>query len=164
MPLDRLGEPRRQPREEPRPHALSRPIAGLVVDPSPATRERLCRAARQADRDGCQWFEAADAETARRTLASTEIHLVLADSRCFWHTFPGWAASAGTGRPAPLVVVLSGEDEPYGIQQLLDAGAECCLPKRLPSSLLENELRRLVEQARRKGLLPLPDRPAVPKR
>jgi DNA-binding NarL/FixJ family response regulator len=159
MPLDRLGRVRSQPGEEACRPSASRPIAALVIDPSADARERLCRAGRQAAGDNCRWFEAADAEAARRTLASTEIQLVLADAGGFRPGFP--AAAAGVHpvvgyrteprRTEPLLVVLSTDDEPQGIQQMLDAGAECCLPKYLPQPILESELRRLVGQARRKA-------------
>ena len=153
MPLDRLGRFHTgQPGEE----TFQRPaIAALVIDPAADARQRLCRAGHQAAGDACRWFEAADAEAARRTLASTEIHLVLADSRSFEPDFPRRTDAVATGwrRPTPLVVALSGDDEPQGIQQMLDAGAECWLPKDLPQPILESELRRLVGQARRKGPL-----------
>jgi DNA-binding NarL/FixJ family response regulator len=122
----------------------------LVVDQAAGGRKRVCSAGRRASAES-QWIECADAETASRQLAFSEIDLVVADSQSFRHSLQGWTdgATARSGRPAPLVVVLS-DDEPRGIQQLLDAGAACCLPKRLPQRILENELRQLVAQTRRK--------------
>jgi DNA-binding NarL/FixJ family response regulator len=127
----------------------------LVVDQAAAARQRVWHAIRRADQDECHWFEAADADTARRTLALSEIDLVVVDSYNFRHSLHGWtdSATAGRGRPAPLIVVLSNNDEPQGIQQILDAGAECCLSQHLPQHILEGELRRLVAQVRRKARL-----------
>ena len=152
IPLDRLRKPHaRQPGEETSRRAPAHPIAVLVVDQAAGGRKRVCSAGRRASAES-QWIECADAETASRQLAFSEIDLVVADSQSFRHSLQGWTdgATARSGRPAPLVVVLS-DDEPQGIQQLLDAGAECCLPKRLPQRLLETELCRLVAQTRAKA-------------
>lgn len=87
-------------------------------------------------------------------LAISEFDLVVTDSQSIPHSLHGWTDTAvGNGRPAPLVVVLSEDNEPQGIQQMLDAGAECCLHKHLPQRILESELGRLVAQTRRKANL-----------
>jgi AmiR/NasT family two-component response regulator len=127
-----------------------RPIAVLVVDRAAVGRERVCRAGRQAAA-GSQWIEAADVETASRLLSCSEIDLVVADSHSIRNSLRPWTdgAAAADGRPAPPIVVL-GDEAPEGMQWLLDAGAECCLPKRLPQRILERELRQLVAQIRRK--------------
>jgi DNA-binding NarL/FixJ family response regulator len=126
----------------------------LVVHHATNTRERVCLAGRRAAGDRSHWFEAADADAASWTLAFSEIDLVLADTHSFQHGVQGWmdCAAAACSKPAPLVVVLSDDSGPHEIQQMLDAGAECCLPKHLPQGILENELRWLVAQARRKAL------------
>ena len=152
LPLDR---PRKSHGGHPdQPSRLSPlgPIRALVVDAAAAARRRVCRAGRRVAGDECLWFEAADADTASRTLASSGIDLIVADSHSIRHSLQGWTdgATARPGQPAPLIVVIS-DGEPQRIQQMLDAGAECCLPKHLPEHILEIELRRLVVQTRRKA-------------
>lgn len=150
IPLDRLRKSyaRQQGGGTSRRGPL-RPIAVLVVDRAAVGRERVCRAGRQTA--GSQWIEAADVETASRLLMRSEIDLVVADCYSIRYSLRPWTdgAAAAGGRPAPPVVVLS-DEAPEGMQWLLDAGAECCLPKRLPQRILERELRQLVAQIRRK--------------
>lgn len=83
-------------------------------------------------------------------VACAPIHLVVAESGSMRRNVRGWLddAAAAAGGPAPVLAVL-GNDEPLQIQQFLDAGADCCLPKHPPQRVLEIELRRLVTQTRR---------------
>jgi len=153
MPLDRLGKPdARQSGDEASRRSSSRPIRVLVVDQGATARRRVCLAGRRAAGQS-QWFEAADADAASRTLAFSAIDLVLADFHTIRHNLHRLTqgAAADPCEPAPLVVVISEDNEPQGIQQMLDAGAECCLPKHLPQRILESELCRIVAQTRRKA-------------
>ena len=128
----------------------ARPVRALVVDPEAADRRRICRVGRQAAGVASQWFEASDPASAVQLLESSEVDFVVADSQMLGDSLdwlkPGNAAA---GR-APLVVVLTEDEEPQRIQQMLDAGAECLLSKRLPQSILESELRQLVAQSARR--------------
>jgi DNA-binding NarL/FixJ family response regulator len=87
-----------------------------------------------------------------------ETEIVVVDSHSIHGDLPGLAAAGAkhAGRPAPLLVVLSDADEPDQIQRILDAGAHCYLPKRLPRRFLERELGRLLIELRRKRLRPVP--------
>jgi DNA-binding NarL/FixJ family response regulator len=75
-------------------------------------------------------------------LASGEIDFVVADSLLVEENLD-WLRDAASRR-GPLVVILGDEQQPLRIQQLLDAGADCLLSRRLPQSILESELRELV--------------------
>ena len=148
MPLNRL--PTLGPRAgewgpAPRPE---RPIRGLVVEKAAKDREFVCRAGQCAAGEESEWVGAVDAVTAARLLASSEIDIVVADSHSIPCDLQG--LTAGSGDTAPLIVVISEGDEPERIEQMLDAGADCCLPKRLPRRMLEGELRRLVAGVRSK--------------
>jgi DNA-binding NarL/FixJ family response regulator len=129
----------------------------LVVDRAAADRRRICEAGRQAGIQS-QWIEAADSTTAARMMESREIDFVVADSLILGDSL-AWLrrGMAATSHPAnalfrrnvrgPVVVILSDDQQPLRIQQMLDAGADCLLSKRLPQSLLESELRELVAQS-----------------
>jgi CheY-like chemotaxis protein len=125
-------------------------VRALVVDAAAEARQHVCAAGRSVAGAECVWFEAADADEALRMVARSSIDLVVADSGSIRHGVREWLdrAAAVSGRPAPVLALLS-NDEPR-IQQFLDAGADCCLPKHPPQRVLEIELRRLVMQARRK--------------
>jgi DNA-binding NarL/FixJ family response regulator len=125
----------------------ARPLRVLVIGGASLERRRICLAGCRAAVGLCEWIEAADAAAASRMLAGSEFDLVLGGSDSLpWH-----AVSAA--RPAPVVVAISEDNEPQAIQQMLDAGAECCLPKHLPQRILESELRRLVAQTRLRARL-----------
>jgi DNA-binding NarL/FixJ family response regulator len=114
----------------------------LVVGRSSIERRRICLAGRGAAAGPCEWIEAASAEAAAGMLADSEFEIVVGSR----DNLP-WQAM-GAGNRSPLVVAISEDNEPQAIQQMLDAGAECCLPKQVPQRILESELRRLVAQTR----------------
>jgi hypothetical protein len=119
----------------------------LVVDGASIERRRICLAGRRAASGPCEWIEAADADAASGMLVRYGIDLVVGGSESLpWHAFSAMTAS-------PMLAVISEENEPHAIQQMLDAGAECCLPKHLPQRILESELRRLLAQARLRARL-----------
>lgn len=161
MPLGRL-------RKAPVRHAgagafrrlSARPVRALVVDAAAAGRRRICRLGRQAADVRVQWMEAADTATAARMLAAAEIDFVVADSP-FLQDGLDWLKPAGNAtRLTPVLVILNEDEEPQQIQQMLDAGAECLISRRLPQSMLESELRGLVARSaaklRNPGCLPIP--------
>jgi DNA-binding NarL/FixJ family response regulator len=106
----------------------------------------VCRAGERAAGGGSKWLGAPDAVTAARLLASSPIDIVVADSHSVRSDLQG--LTGGAGGSASWIVVLTEGDAPERIQQMLDAGADCCLPKRLPQPILEGELRRLVIEIR----------------
>jgi DNA-binding NarL/FixJ family response regulator len=138
----------------------ARPIHALVVDPGASDRRRICRLGRQAADVQSKWIEAADAAAAARVVEAAEIDFVIAASQILSGGLDWLKAGGGASRPAPFVVILSEGDEPQQIQQLLDSGADCLLSRRLPQSLLEDELRGLV--ARSAARLGNPGCPPIP--
>ena len=121
---------------------LTRPVRGLVVGKAGRDHELVCRAGKRAAGAGSEWLAAPDAAAAARLLASSEIDIVVADSRSVGSSLRG--LTGGPRGKAWCIVVLSTGDDPELVQQMLDAGADCCLPKRLPQRLLEDSLRRLL--------------------
>lgn len=143
MPLHRETSPRDagDPRK-------SQPFRALVVDRTAAARRLVCRLGEQAAGRDSHWLEASDADTASGMLAEDSIDLVVADFNSIRGGDIGMLTSAPGGRTQapPIVVVLNEDDEPRQIQQMLDAGAECCMPKNLPPPILARELHRLVAE------------------
>jgi DNA-binding NarL/FixJ family response regulator len=113
----------------------------LVVDRAAAGRRRICEAGRQAGIQS-QWIEAPDPTAAAQMMASSEIDFVVADALILGDSLDWLRAAAG--QRGPLVVILGDDQQPLRIQQLLDAGADWLLSRRLPQSILESELRELV--------------------
>lgn len=83
-------------------------------------------------------------------MLSGEIDFVVADSLLVDESLDWFKGGSAAGRRGPLVVILSDDQQPLRIQQMLDAGADCLLSRRLPQSILKSELRELVALSAKK--------------
>lgn len=84
-------------------------------------------------------------------LDSIEFDLVVAHAEAACDGLE-WAkpSKPAAGWPTPVIAIVTGDEEPGRIQQMLDAGAELLLSTHLPEPILKRELYALAAQSSRR--------------
>jgi DNA-binding NarL/FixJ family response regulator len=118
-----------------------------VVDRAAPIRQLVMHASGSSARCAPLWFEASELRAAVQLLASFDFDIVIVDPRTVDGHIEAFTVFAGCPkRPSPYVVVISEEDDPQRIQDMLSSGVECHLSKRLPAAVLQDEMSRVMRE------------------